>query len=213
MLTLLLYANATTTLGAVRTTDVRVMTLTLLCDSLKPSSPYISWPHLISELYASSQGEPCLAAIRIKGRLIVVSQSSFIPLLKYVERREGEKELEMWEYCFNSSHAFFHVIPLFTSPYALNLFLRSLTPSESRTSFLSVSLLPFHLDFLTSCLYRSLFLTLYLSVPSLSSPKLPLWGLCVVYLLLLFDWLPFPLCHVSSSPLTEVRDNCSSMLK
>lgn len=50
----------------------------------------------------------CLTAIRIKERLVVVSQSSFIELWKYVEHRgeKKRKEHEWWESCFNSSLCF-----------------------------------------------------------------------------------------------------------
>lgn len=103
----------------------------------------------------------------------------------------------------------------YLSFFPLHLFLRHPAPCVSHTSFpfLSATLPPFHFSSLAPCLYHSPLSTFYLSISSLSCQKLSLhlWGPRVIHLQLLVDLPPVCLYHVSSLPLTEVRDNCSSM--
>ncbi len=116
----------------------------------------------------------CLAAIRIKERLVVVSQSSFIQLWKYVEHREREKKSTSGG-SLALTHLFALVLSYLSSrtSFYLSFFLSTSSstipaPCESHTSFpfLSATLPPFHFSSLASRLYHSPLLTFYLSIHS-----------------------------------------------
>lgn len=155
----------------------------------------------------------CFTATRIKERLVVVSQSSFIQLWKYVEHREREKKnrkREWWESSFNSSFCFGVFIPFISSPPVLHQ--PGPTGSHSSFPFLSSTLPPFHSGSLASCLPHSPFniLSFYpLSWLSCQKFSLHLWGLRVILLQLLSDLLHVSLHNLPSTLLTKVKKPCA----
>lgn len=119
----------------------------------------------------------CLTAIRIKERLVVVSQSSFIQLWKYM------REKKWWESCFNSSLCFIPFIsfsspplPPPSSPQCVSHLVPIPLCYIPTISFWLSGLLPLSLTSLD-------ILSIY-PLSSLSCQKLSLhlWGLCVIHL-------------------------------
>lgn len=149
--------------------------LTAPCDFHKPGSTRVSaavtsFNHRLVHILS---GRACPTAVRIKERLVVVSQVNLYWALEICGAQRGKKKKKKThacrECCFNSSPCFGAFIPFISCLvfFSLHLLLHhpGLRGSHISFSFLSPPLPPFHFSFLASCLYRSPVLRFYVSAP------------------------------------------------